>query len=189
VGTSKDPLLGALRPVSSTEDRILYEYRTPRRLLRGLVYVSIAAGLIAAAVRIGVDRQSFVVWLLAIVPLGFAGVFVSWGLLDLITRGLFELEVDRRAKTLSLSMETGHGQALTKTGFGDVAAVDIAERRPLPGARGRSRWNVTLPLRDGRRIGLGLTEDAAEADRLAAEFAALLGAPLTRSMHERRDPE
>jgi hypothetical protein len=188
MSSSKEPILGSLRAVSSTEDRILYEYRTPRRPARGAAYVLLAAALIGAGFKFGVDRSNLVVWLLCLVPLALSGVFLSWGLLDLITRGLFELEVDRRARTLALAMQTGHGQALAKIGFGDVSAVDLSERRPLPGVRGRTRWNVTLPLRDGRRIGLGLLEDAEEAGKLAAGFVDLLGVPLTRSVHESRGP-
>lgn len=186
MSASKEPILGCVRPVTTTEDRVLYEYRTPRRPGRGAAYVAVAIVLIAGGFRYGVEQSTFVVWLFCIVPLLLAGVFGSWGLLDLISRGLFELEVDRRAKTLALSMNTEHGQALAKTGFGDVASVDISERRPLPGSRGRTRWNVTLPLRDGRRIGLGLVEDAAQAERLAGGFVDLLGVPLTRSVHETR---
>lgn len=186
MSASKDPLLGCVRAVSSTEDRTLYEYRTPRRPARGVVYLLTAAALIAGGFRFGVEKSSLVVWLLCIAPLLLSGVFASWGLLDLISRGLFELEVDRRAKTLALSMNTEQGQALAKIGFGDVAAVDVAERRPLPGAPGRTRWNVTLPLRDGRRIGLGLLEECDRADRLAGEFAGLIGVDVTRSVHESR---
>ncbi|HZE99349.1 MAG TPA: hypothetical protein VE981_20260 [Planctomycetota bacterium] len=183
---SKEPLLGWVRPVKRTEDRILYEYRTPRRLARGLLYVALAVGLIAFGFRMGVARANLLVWILAIVPLLLSGVFASWGLLDLITRGLFELEIDRRARTLALSMPTERGEALAKAGFEDVASVDVAEQRPLPGARGRVRWSITLAMRDSRRIGLGLTEDGAEADRLAAEFCGLLGVSSTRSVHESR---
>lgn len=189
MSAKKEPILGSLRAVSSTEDRILYEYRTPRRPVRGGGYVLLAVALIAGSVKFGVDRSNLVVWILAIVPLALSGVFLSWGLLDLITRGLFELEVDRRAKTLALAMNTERGQALAKILFSDVAAVDLSERRPLPGVRGRPRWNVTLPLRDGRRIGLGLLEDAAAAEALAGGFVALLGVPLTRSVHESHNVE
>lgn len=183
---SKEPLLGCVQQTSTTEDRILYEYRTPRRPGRGVVYLLVAIALIAGGFRYGVEKSTFVVWLLCIAPLLLSGVFASWGLLDLISRGLFELEVDRRAKTLSLSMNTAHGQALAKMNFGDVASVDISERRPLPGRPGKTRWNVTLPLRDGRRIGLGLLEDETRAGQLANSFTELLGAPLTLSVHESR---
>ncbi len=186
MSASKEPILGWVRPVSSTEDRTVYEYRTPRRPGRGIANILVALVLIAGGFKFGVEKSSLAIWLLCIAPLLLSGVFASWGLLDLISRGLFELEVDRRARTLALSMNTEQGQALAKMGFGDVAAVDISERRPLPGAAGKIRWNVTLPLRDGRRVGLGLMEDAAQADRLAAGFTGLLGVPLTRSVHESR---
>lgn len=182
----KESVLGWVRPVRTTEDTTLYEYRTPRRVVRGLAYVLLAAGLIVAGFLVGVDRDNLLVWLLALVPLALSAVFGSWGLLDLITRGLFELEVDRRARTLALSMTTEQGQALAKVGFADVTAVDIAERRPLPGERGRTRWNVALALRDGRRIGLGLMEDQAGAEVLAASFGGMIGVVTTRSVHESR---
>lgn len=186
MSATKEPILGCVRQVSTTEDRILYEYRTPRRPARGIVYILVALALIAGGFRFGIEKSNLVVWLFCVVPLLLSGVFASWGLLDLISRGLFELEVDRRAKTLALSMNTEHGQALAKILYSDVAGVDVSERRPLPGARGRTRWNVTLPLKDGRRIGLGLIEDAAQADRLADGFVDLIGVPLTRSVHESR---
>lgn len=183
----KESVLGWVRPVRSTEDTVLYEYRTPRRLLRGLGYVGLSAGLIAFGVKVGVDRQSLIVWVLAILPLVLSGVFVSWGLLDLITRGLFELEVDRRARTLALAMPTERGEELAKVGFAEVTSVSLVERRPLPGARGATRWSVMLAMRDGRRIGLGLLDESAEAERLASSFGTLLGVGVTRSVHESRE--
>lgn len=187
MNAKKESVLGWVRPVKTTEDTILYEYRTPRRLLRGGGYVLLAVGLIGAGFKVGVDRQNLLVWLVALLPLVLATVFASWGLLDLITRGLFELEVDRRAKTLALSMPTEQGQALAKVGFADVTAVHVVERRPLPGGRGQVRWSVALAMRGGRKIGLGLLEDAAETERLAASFGTLLGVTTTRSVHESRE--
>ena len=139
---SKESVLGSVRLIRATEDTTLYEYRTPRRVLRGLAYVLLAAGLIVVGFKVGVDRANLLVWLLALPPLVLSAVFASWGLLDLITRGLFELEVDRRAKTLALG--------------------------------------------DGRRIGLGLLEKAADAEVLAATFGGVLGVATTRSIHESR---
>jgi len=187
VSERKESVLGWVRPVRSTEDTVLYEYRTPRRVLRGAFYLVLAIGLILGSFRIGVERANLAVWLVAVLPVMLATVFASWGLLDLFTRGLFELEVDRRARTLALAMPTAQGQALAKVGFADVTAVAMAERRPLPGARGRIRWSVALTIRDGRRIGLGLLEDPAEAERLAASFGELLGVSITRSLHEIRE--
>jgi len=183
----KDAALGWVRPLKSTEDRILYGYCTPRRPLRGSVYLLLAIGLVVLSFRIGVERGNLLVWILATIPVLFATVLAIWGLLDLITKQLFDLEVDRRARTLALSMSTEQGEALAKVGFADVKAVDIAERRPLPGERGRIRWSVTLLLQVGRRIGLGMVESSAEAERLAAEFGGLIGVPTTRSVQERRD--
>jgi len=187
VSDRKESVLGWVRPVKSTEDTVLYEYRTPRRPLRGAFYLILAVGLIVGSFRIGVERANFAVWLIALLPVLLATVFASWGLLDLITRGLFELEVDRRARTLALAMPTEHGQALAKVGFADVTSVAMAERRPLPGARGKIHWSVALTMGDGRRIGLGLLENAAEAERLAASFSDLLGVGISRSVHELRE--
>ncbi len=183
----KDPVLGWVRPVRRTDDTVLYEYRTPRRTLRGVFYVATALGLVAVSFRIGAERANLFVWLLAVVPVVFATVLASWGLLDLVTRGLFEVEVDRRARTLALAMPTERGEELVKVGFGDVASVSWTERRPLPGGRRKVRWGVALVLRDGRRIGLGLLEDAAESERLAASFGELIGAAVARSVHESRE--
>lgn len=182
----KESVLGWVRPVKTTEDTVLYEYRTPRRVLRGAAYLLLAVGLIAGGFKIGVDRANLLVWIIALVPLLFATVFASWGLLDLITRGLFELEVDRRAKTLALSMRTERGEDLAKVAFADVTSVGVAELKPLPGGRGGVRWNVSLSMRDGRKIGLGHLDAAAETERLAASFAELLGVPVARSVHESR---
>jgi hypothetical protein len=187
VSERKDPVLGWVRPVRRTDDTVLYEYRTPRRALRGALYVAAALGLVAASFRIGAERANLLVWLLAVVPVVFATVLASWGLLDLVTRGLFEVEVDRRARTLALAMPTERGEELVKVGFADVASVSLMERRPLPGGRRRVRWGVALVLRDSRRIGLGLLEDAAEADRLAASFGELIGVAVARSVHESRE--
>jgi hypothetical protein len=180
-------VLGWVRPVRSTEDTVLYEYRTPRRALRGAFYVVLAIGLIVGGFKIGADRSNLAVWLIALLPLVFATVFASWGLLDLITRGLFELEVDRRARTLALAMPTERGQALAKVGFSDVTSVAIVERRPLPGVRGTVRWSVALAIKDGRQIGLGLLEESALAEGLAASFGELLGVGIARSVHESRE--
>lgn len=182
-----DAALGWVRPLQTTEDRILYGYCTPRRPLRGSLYLLVAVGLIAISFRLGVERGTLLVWILATIPVLFATVLGIWGLLDLVTRQFFELEVDRRAKTLALAMSLERGEALKKVGYAEVKAVDVGERRPLPGSRGRVRWNVALLLQDGRKIGLGLLEDAAGAERLGSEFSALLGVPATRSVHERRE--
>jgi hypothetical protein len=187
VSAKKESVLGSVRPVRSTQDTVLYEYRTPRRALRGAFYVVLAIGLITGSFKFGADRANLVVWLLTLLPVICATIFASWGLLDLITRGLFELEVDRRARTLALAMPTERGQALAKVGFADVTSVAVVERRPLPGARGRVRWSVALTMRDGRRIGLGLLEETAVAERLASSFSELLGVEIARSVHESRE--
>jgi len=147
----------------------------------------LAIGLIIGSFKIGSDRASLAVWLIAVLPVVLATVFASWGLLDLITRGLFELEVDRRARTLALAMPTERGQALAKVGFSDVTAVAMVERRPLPGVRGRVRWSVALAMKDGRQIGLGLLDESAPAEALAASFGELLGVGTARSVHESRE--
>lgn len=186
MSAQKESVLGWVRPVRRTEDRVIYEFRTPRRALRGAFYLAAAVGLVAGSFRIGADRASLAVWLVAVVPVVFATVLASWGLLDLVTRGLFEIEVDRRARTLALSMPRERGEELAKVGFGDIGSVSLVERRPLPGTSGRVRYSVLLAVRDGRRIGLGLLEDPAEAERLAAAFGELLGVGVTRSVHESR---
>jgi hypothetical protein len=186
VGDRQEPVLGWVRPVRRTEDTVLYEYRTPRHALRGAAYVVLAAVLVVGSFKIGTERANLFVWLLAAVPVVFATVLAFWGLLDLVTKGLFELEVDRRARTLALAMPTEHGEELAKIGFADISGVALVERRPLPDTRGKTRWAVMLDVRNGRRIGLGLLDDEAAAERLAGSFGELLGVGVARSVHESR---
>lgn len=112
-------------------------------------------------------------WALGIVPLALGVFLAGRGFRDLVTRSFFQLEVDARARTLALAMELeGDATQLAKVGFDQVRAVELSG--------GEGRWNVALLIRDGRRMGIGLLEDAGAAEKLTADFAALLGAPVSR---------
>jgi hypothetical protein len=180
-------VVGSLRLVRTTEDRALYTCKTPRRLARGILAVALCVAMVFLAFRVANAIGGVFGWIVAVVPLLGALILGSGGVLDIMTRPLFHLEVDRRARTLALAVPMEQGQALAKIGFDEVLTVDISERRPLPGVRGMTRWNVTLPLSNGRKIGLGLTEDGAEAERMAATFSELLKVGITRSLQESRE--
>jgi hypothetical protein len=184
---SKKPALlsepvGSLRQVSSTEDRTLYAYRSPWRLARGLMWLAISAFLLALAIFLGVSIGRWYAWLIGVVPLFAAAIAAIWGGVDVLNRPLFQLEVDRRARTLALAMATGQGgNALAKVGFKDVASVELSEKEDRSGSQSRLCWNVKLRLRNGRQIGLGLSTDQAEAEEIAVRFSTLIGVEIVRS--------
>jgi hypothetical protein len=170
-----DPI-GALHEVSTTEDRTLYAYRPKKRTARGIVWLFIAAILVGVAIYAGLLEGRWWGWSYAIVPSLAASAAAYCGMIDLLNRPLFQLEVDRRARTLALAMPKESGQALAKVRFGDVDAVKISEKGTSP-----TTWSVTLQLKNGRQIGLGISDDAAVSDQVAARFAELLGVQVVRA--------
>jgi hypothetical protein len=169
----KQPL-GALTPVSSSEDRTLYAYRPKRRSGRGIGWVSFALLLVAGSVVFSLRVGTWTGWLVSIVPLLLASAAAFCGMLDLLNRPLFHLEVDRRARTLALMVPREQGQSLAKVRFADVNAVELKDVGPPPA------WIVALALGGGRRIGIGACDRKDDADRIASEFSALLGVEIVR---------
>jgi hypothetical protein len=166
--------LGSLEPVSTTEDRTLYAYRPKRRMARGVVWMLLALLLVALAMFVSVRVGQWYGWMTGIVPLLLASGAGFCGMLDLLNRPLFHLEVDRRARTLALMMPKEQGHALAKVKFGDVSSVEVKEKGPPP------IWNVTLVLKGGRRIGLGASDEKARSDEVAARFSELIGVEIVR---------
>ena len=167
--------LGSLEELSSTEDRTLYAYRPKKRPLRGFVFVAGALAMVAGSLYFGRFTTGVASWTILIVPMFAASALAFCGMLDFLRRPYFHLEVDRRAKTLSLAMPREQGQALTKVRFADVVSVEIAEKKGPPPA-----WNVTLVLQDARRIGLGISDDRAASELLATRFSDLIGVAVVR---------
>jgi hypothetical protein len=169
----KQPL-GFLQAVSSSEDRTLYAYRPKRRTLRGIIWVSFALALVAGSVIFSLRVGTWTGWLVVLVPMLLASAAAYCGMLDLLNRPLFHLEVDRRARTLALMVPREQGQSLAKVRFADVSAVERKDIGPPPA------WIVALALGDGRRIGIGACDRQEDADQVAAEFSTLLGVEITR---------
>jgi hypothetical protein len=169
-----DPI-GALHEVSTTEDRTLYAYRPKKRTARGIVWCVIALALVGLAIYLGLKESRWWGWSYAVLPSIAASAAAYCGMIDLLNRPLFQLEVDRRAHTLALAMPRESGQALAKIRFSDVDAVKISEKGPPP------IWNVTIQLKNGRRIGLGISDDKATSEQTASRFAELIGVQIVRS--------
>lgn len=167
--------IGALQEVSTTEDRTLYAYRPRKRTARGIVWCGIALALVGLAVYFGLQESRWWGWSYAVLPSIAASAAAYCGMIDLLNRALFQLEVDRRARTLALAMPRESGQALAKIRFSDVDAVKIAQKGPPP------VWNVTIQLKNGRQIGLGISDDPATSDQTASRFAELIGVQVVRS--------
>ena len=169
----KSAPFGALKPVSKTEDRTVYEYVSFRRLGRGLAYLLSGLALLGVALGLGPSLGTSSGWALGIVPLALGVFLAGRGFRDLVTRSYFQLEVDGRARTLSLAMDLeGDATQLAKVSFDQVRAVELSG--------GEARWSVSLLIHNGRRMGIGLLDDAAAAEKLTAEFAGLVGAPISR---------
>lgn len=167
--------LGTLHAVSSTEDRTLYAYRPKKRTARGLLWLGIALLLIGLAVVVGRPQGRWYAWMFAVVPCLLASAAAYCGMLDLLNRPLFHLEIDRRARTLALAVPKEQGQDLAKVKFSDVESVKISEKGPPPA------WSVVLLLKNGRRIGLGVSDVQAQSDDTAARFAELIGVDVVRT--------
>ena len=170
----KEPL-GSLRPVSSSEDRTLYAYHLKRRRGRGILWVSGALGLVACSVLFSLRMGTWTSWLLVLLPLVLASAAAYCGMLDLLNRPIFHLEIDRRARTLALMVPREQGQSLAKVRFADVSAVELREKGSPPA------WIVALALSGGRRIGIGACDRKDHAERVAAEFSMLLGVEIVRA--------
>jgi hypothetical protein len=166
--------LGFLRPVSSSEDRTLYAYHPKLRRGRGIAWVSFSLVLVAGAVLFSLTLGTWTGWLLSIIPLILASAAAYCGMLDLLNRPLFHVEVDRRARTLALMVPREQGQSLAKIRFGDVGSVELKEKGPPP------LWIVALLLNGGRRIGLGACDRKEDAEQVASEFSTLLGVEIAR---------
>jgi hypothetical protein len=160
--------IGSLQQASTSEDRILFVYRRDRKTVRGAAFLVLVPVLATAGFLLGLRLHSFLGWMAAMLPLFAAGVAANWGLADLLRPTLFELELDHRARTLTLSM----GRALAKVRFADVIAVEIAKKDRA--------WNATLLLADGRRIGLGLSSTLARAEETGGKFSSLIGIEIRR---------
>ena len=167
--------IGALHEVSTTEDRTLYAYRPKKRTARGIVWLAVASLLVGLAIYLGLQESRWWGWSYAVLPSIAASAAAYCGMIDLLNRALFQLEIDRRARTLALAMPRESGQALAKIRFSDVDAVNITEKGPP------AIWNVTLQLKNGRRIGLGISDDRATSDQTASRFADLIGVQIVRS--------
>lgn len=161
--------LGTLRPVLVTEDTETFAFRPERRPARGVLELAAALGIAASAL-VAVARLGGWGWALAAPLLIACAVLAARGLAWIWPRPMFTITLDRRARTLLVSMPTERGQGMAKTRYADVRAVEIA---PKDGA-----FAVSLPLNDGRRIGLGFFRDAEE---VAARFAERIGVEIRRA--------
>lgn len=167
--------IGALHEVSTTEDRTLYAYRPKKRTARGIIWLAVASLLVGLAIYLGLQESRWWGWSYAVLPSIAASAAAYCGMIDLLNRALFQLEIDRRARTLALAMPRESGQALAKIRFSDVDAVKITEKGPP------AIWNVTLQLKNGRQIGLGISDDRVTSDQTASRFAELIGVQIVRS--------
>jgi len=165
--------LGTLRSELVTEDTESFVYRPERRPARGVLELAAALALIVGAFLLVTQVRAWYGWILGAPPLLAGAVFAARGLAWLWPRPMFTITIDRRARTLLVSMPTDRGQGLAKTRFDDVLAVEIAEKD--------ASFAVSVPLRDGRRIGLGFFRRREDADALAARFAVLMGVDVRRS--------
>lgn len=168
-----DAPLGSLEELSSIEDRTLYAYRPKKRTTRGVVFLVLAFVLMAGGLVFARFLGDYASWIGLIFPLIVASGTAYCGMLDLLRRPLFHVEVDRRARTLALAI-SGERQELFKARFDEAVSVDL--QRPDP----RPVWTVKIRLRDGRNIGLGVLDDLAAAESLAARFSDTLGVPVQR---------
>src|SRR5678816_1651282 len=93
-GRMNEPV-GVLHAISSTEDRTLYAYRPRKRTARGILWLGIALALVGAAIVLGRVVTGWMGILCAILPSIAASAAAYCGMLDLLNRPLFQLEVDR----------------------------------------------------------------------------------------------
>jgi hypothetical protein len=164
--------LGTLRSELVTEDTESFVYRPERRPARGVFELAAALAVGAGAFLLVTRMKAWYGWILGAPPLLVCAVLAARGLAWLWPRPMFTLTLDRRARTLLVSMPTDRGQGLAKTRFADVQAVDVAEKD--------ASFAVSLPLHDGRRIGLGFFRRREDAEATAARFAGLIGVDVRR---------
>jgi hypothetical protein len=163
---------GTLRSVLVTEDTETFAFRPERRPARGVLELALALVLAGASLWTVARLRDWRGWALAAVPLLACAVTAARGLAWLWPRPMFTVTLDRRARTLLLSMPTDRGQGLAKTRYADVLHVELAER---DGAHA-----LSLPLADGRRLGLGFFRRAEDVEPLASRFAEWIGVPVRR---------
>ena len=161
--------LGSLLRVGQTAETETHVFRPRRRPVRGAVQLLLAVALFLGALTLGVRLGTFLGWLLAALPLVASAVLAARGLTDVVARVMFQLEIDHRARTLTLSALLDQGQAVTQVRFDQVKGVDLTEKE--------GAWMVSLPLADGRRVALGCYADRAEADAQADRFRRILAGP------------
>ena len=159
--------LGTLRSVLVTEDSETFAFRPERRPARGALELAAALALAAGSLALVTRLRDWRGWALSALPLLACAVLAARGLAWLWPRPMFTLTLDRRARTLLLSMPTERGQGLAKTRYADVLRVELAER---DGA-----YALSLPLADGRRLGLGFFRRREDVESLAADFAKRIG--------------
>jgi len=165
--------LGTLRSELVTEDTESFVYRPERRPARGVLELAAALAVAVGALLTVVRIPAWYGWLLGALPLLVCAVLAARGLAWLWPRPMFTITIDRRARTLLVSMPTDRGQGLAKTRYADILAVEIAEKDASSA--------VSLPLGDGRRIGLGFFRRREDAEALAARFAGLIGVEVRRA--------
>jgi hypothetical protein len=164
--------VGTLKTLRATADTETLDFRPERRAGRGILELGAGAAIFAVSAGLVARSQVWYGWMLAVPPLLVCAVLAARGLQWLFPRPLFQIDVDRRARALRLSMSTEQGQARVEAAFSDVHAVQLADRE--------GAWTVSLPLRDGRRIGLGCFTRREDADAVTARFAGWLGVDVRR---------
>ena len=166
------PLIGALRTLRTTPETETLDFRVLRRIPRGLVELAAGLALFAGSAVFVSRTQLWFGWMIAAAPLLVCAVLVARALQWIFPRPLFQIVLDVRARTLLLSMASEKGQQMAKASFSDVKEVLVEARE--------GAWTVSLPMRDGRRIGLGCVKSREEAEALAGKFAALMGVEIRR---------
>ena len=166
------PLVGTLQTRRTTAETEMLDFRVLRRISRGIVELGAGAALFAGTALFVARTQLWFGWMIAAVPLLVCAVLSARGLQWLFPRPLFQIEIDLRARTLLLSMASEKGQQMAKASFSDVTEVRLEAKE--------GAWTLTLPMRDGRRLGLGCLGVREDAEVLAAKFAGLLGVEIRR---------
>lgn len=165
--------LGTLRSVLVTEDTESFAFRVERRPARGALEFAAALAMLGASLLLVTRVGGGAGWGLSVVPLLACAVLAARGLAWIWPRPIFTITIDHRARTLLVSMPTDRGQGLAKTRFADIRSVDVADK---DGA-----FAVSLPLADGRRVGLGFFRRAEDVDALASRFASWIGVDVRRT--------
>ena len=164
--------VGTLTPVRSTAQSDTVDFRPERRPGRGLLEMAAGLALFAGASVAVVRSAAWYGWILAAPALLICAVLIARALQWLFPRPMFEVHVDRAARVVRLSMSGEQGTQRVEAAFSDIHAVQVAERE--------GAWTVSLPLRDGRRLGLGCFTRREDADAVTARFAEWLGVEVRR---------